>query len=173
MGAGVQQGGGADRRARRGRRRGKHRRVMAEINITPFVDVMLVLLVIFMVTAPMMTTGVDIDLPETAAPVVEDTEGKLVLSINSQKQVFLGSTQITWADMKVKLSSNKRVQEEKTLWIEADENLPYGVVVTAMAQAREAGASKLMMLTDSNQSADLAGLDKMAGSTPAPAPEQE
>lgn len=135
----------------------------SEINVTPFVDVMLVLLVIFMATAPMMTTGVDIDLPETSAPIVEDTDGKLVLSINKKSQLFLGATQIKWVDLKVKLSSNKRVQEEKTLWIEASENLPYTVVVTAMAQAREAGATKLMMLTDANKKPDLAGLDEQSG----------
>lgn len=139
----------------------------SEINVTPFVDVMLVLLVIFMVTAPMLTTGVDIDLPETEAAVVEDTEGKLVLSIDQQSKLFLGATQVKWADLQVKLSANERVKLEKTLWIEADQTLPYGVVVTAMAQARAAGVSKLMMLTSPTEQADLGKLDEQAGS-PAP-----
>jgi biopolymer transport protein TolR len=144
----------------------------SEINVTPFVDVMLVLLVIFMVTAPMLTTGVDIDLPETEAPVVEDTEGKLVLSINKERQLFLGNTQVKWADLQVKLSTNQRVKLEKTLWIEADQSLPYRVVVTAMAQARAAGVSKLMMLTDANAEMDVSALDKMASGAPSPPPEE-
>ncbi|HUH05394.1 MAG TPA: ExbD/TolR family protein [Kofleriaceae bacterium] len=140
----------------------------SEINVTPFVDVMLVLLVIFMVTAPMLTTGVDIDLPETEAAVIEDTEGKLVLSISKQRQLFLGAAKVKWADLQVKLSTNERVKLEKTLWIEADQTLPYAVVVTAMAQARAAGVTKLMMLTDANQQVDMAKLDEQVG-TAAPA----
>jgi biopolymer transport protein TolR len=135
----------------------------SEINVTPFVDVMLVLLVIFMVTAPMLTTGVDIDLPETEAAVLEDTEGKLVLSIDKSAKLFLGAAPVKWADLQVKLSTNERVKLEKTLWIEADQMLPYRVVVTAMAQARAAGVTKLMMLTDANAQMDMAELDERAG----------
>ena len=136
----------------------------SEINVTPFVDVMLVLLVIFMVTAPMLTTGVDIDLPQTEAAVVEDTQGKLVLSINDKEQIFLGSAQVKWADLEVKLLANQRVQTEKTLWIEADKNLPYKLVVTAMAQAKSAGVTKVMMLTDPSAVMKLDELDAKAGS---------
>lgn len=135
----------------------------SEINVTPFVDVMLVLLVIFMLTAPMMTTGVDISLPATEAAKVEDAEGKLTLSIDKDRQLYLGATKIPWAELIVKLSANERVKIEKTLWIEADQHLPYGVVVTAMAAARNAGVEKLMMLTDPTEALDLADLDKKVG----------
>src|SRR5512143_1747238 len=108
----------------------------SEINVTPLVDVMLVLLIIFMITAPMMNTGVDLDLPQVTAQNVEDPEGKLVLSIAKNDRVFLGGTQVTWKELEAKLKSNERVKKESALYIEADTNLPYGVVVTAMAIAK-------------------------------------
>src|SRR5262249_24206942 len=105
----------------------------AEINVTPMVDIMLVLLIIFMITAPMMNTGVSLDLPQVTAQNVEDPEGKLVLSIAKNDKIFLGGTQVTWIDLQAKLKANERVQKESAIYIEADTNLPYGVVVTAMA----------------------------------------
>jgi biopolymer transport protein TolR len=131
----------------------------SEINVTPLVDVMLVLLIIFMITAPMMNTGVDLDLPQVTAQNVEDPQGKLVLSIAKNDRVFLGGTQVTWKDLEAKLKSNERVKKESALYIEADTNLPYGVVVTAMAIAKNAGVSKVMMLTDPTQDLKLDELD--------------
>lgn len=141
----------------------------SEINVTPFVDVMLVLLVIFMITAPMMNTGVDIDLPAAAAEQIDDSEGKLVLSIDKAKHLYLGKTQIAWADLQVKLSANERVKTEKALYIEADQGLPYGVVVTAMALAKSAGVEKVMMLTDPSQQLEVGDLDKETSAAPEPA----
>ena len=131
----------------------------AEINVTPLVDVMLVLLIIFMITAPMMNTGVDLDLPQVTAQNVEDPEGKLVLSIAKNDRVYLGGTQVTWTELEAKLKSNERVKKESALYIEADTNLPYGVVVTAMAIAKNAGVAKVMMLTDPTQDLKLEELD--------------
>ena len=120
----------------------------SEINVTPMVDVMLVLLIIFMITAPMMNTGVDLDLPQVTAQNIEDPEGKLVLSIDKNHRIFLGGTQVTWQDLKTKLAANERVKKESQLYIEADTALPYGVVITAMAVAKDAGVAKVMMLTE-------------------------
>ena len=134
----------------------------SEINVTPLVDVMLVLLIIFMITAPMMNTGVDLDLPQVTAKNIEDPEGKLVLSIDKANRIFLGGTQVTWQDLKVKLEANERVKKESELYIEADTALPYGVVITAMAVAKNAGVAKVMMLTEAedNLGAKLTELDQ-------------
>ncbi len=138
----------------------------AEINVTPLVDVMLVLLIIFMITAPMMNTGVDLDLPQVTAQRIEDPQGKLVLSIDKARRLRLGTAPVAWRELPVKLSKNERVQQEKQLYIEADASLPYNVVVTAMAIAKDAGVSKVMMLTDPTQNLKLDELD--AAAPPAP-----
>ena len=139
---------------------GKKGTLNSEINVTPMVDVMLVLLVIFMITAPMMNTGVDIDLPETAATVEDDPEGRLTLSIGKHRELYLGATQVKWAELEDKLRANERVKKEKELYIEADKNLPYSVVVTAMAAAQQAGVIKLQMRTDPSANLDYGELDK-------------
>jgi biopolymer transport protein TolR len=120
----------------------------AEINVTPMVDVMLVLLIIFMITAPLLNTGVDLELPQVAAQNIEDPEGKLVLSINKDNKIFLGGTQVSWHDLEAKLKANERVQKESQLYVEADNSLPYGSVITAMAVAKNAGVAKVMFLTE-------------------------
>jgi biopolymer transport protein TolR len=113
----------------------------AEINVTPFVDVMLVLLIIFMITAPMMNnTGVELQLPAVAAKNI----------------------QVTWQDLAAKLKANERVKREAALYIEADTNLPYGVVLTAMAVAKDSGVEKVMMLTDPSDQLKLSDLDQKA-----------
>jgi biopolymer transport protein TolR len=132
----------------------------SEINVTPMVDVMLVLLIIFMITAPMMNTGVDLDLPQVTAKNVEDPEGKLVLSITKENKLLLGATPIMWAELEAKLKANERVKNESQIYIEADAALPYGVVVTAMAVAKNAGVSKVMMLTDPTENLKLSDLDQ-------------
>jgi biopolymer transport protein TolR len=132
----------------------------AEINVTPMVDVMLVLLIIFMITAPMMNTGVSLELPQVTAQNVEDPEGKLVLSIAKDDKIFLGGTQVLWKDLEAKLKSNERVKKESALYIEADTNLMYGRVVTAMAVAKNAGVTRVMMLTAPTDVLNLDQLDK-------------
>jgi biopolymer transport protein TolR len=131
----------------------------AEINVTPLVDVMLVLLIIFMITAPMMNTGVDIDLPAVTAQNLEDPEGKLVLSITTNRALKLGGADVKWSELEVKLKTNERVQRESQIYIEADKDLPYSVVITAMAVAKNANVAKVMMLTEPTDTLQLSDLD--------------
>jgi biopolymer transport protein TolR len=124
------------------------RRAMTDINVTPLVDVMLVLLIIFMVTAPLIQSGVKVDLPRASAQQMEHSEEKLVLTITRDRRVFLGNAEIPPAQLEAKLASNARIQKEKELYLHADRSLPYGQVVEIMAVARRAGVESLGMITE-------------------------
>lgn len=142
---------------------GKRGSLNSEINVTPMVDVMLVLLVIFMITATTIaTSSVDLDLPETNAATQDDPAGRLTLSISRAGELFLGQTSVKWIELEEKLRSNPRVAKEKELYIEADKDLPYAVVVTAMAAAQNAGVAKLQMRTDPGANLDYGTLDSSA-----------
>ncbi len=121
---------------------------MTDINVTPLVDVMLVLLIIFMVTAPLIQSGVKVDLPRASAQQMEHSEEKLVLTIDRQRRIFLGDTQISPADLEAKLSTNARIQKDKELYLHADRSLNYGLVVEIMATARRAGVESMGMITE-------------------------
>jgi biopolymer transport protein TolR len=122
--------------------------MLTEINVTPLVDVMLVLLIIFMVTAPMLQTGVDVDLPEAKAQTIPDDEGKLILTVTKDKRVFLGKLQIPWDDVGKILRGNAKLNADHELYLHADKGLYYGDVVKIMAAVKQAGVDKLGMVTD-------------------------
>ena len=127
---------------------GGGRRAMADINVTPLVDVMLVLLIIFMVTAPLIQSGVKVDLPRASAQPMEHSEEKLVLKITKDRRIYLGDIEIDGNDLEQKLASNARVQKDKELYLHADRTLPYGQIVEVMAIARRAGVESLGMITE-------------------------
>ena len=139
MGMGGGGGGGGGRRRRMGG--------MNEINVTPLIDVMLVLLVIFMVTAPLLTTGVQVDLPKVKSAPMQTDDSKLLVVVTADEHVYLGKDEITNA-IEDRLKTNSRLQEEKELYVQADESVKYGVVLRVMAAARSAGVEKLGMITD-------------------------
>ncbi|HEX4386825.1 MAG TPA: protein TolR [Myxococcales bacterium] len=124
------------------------RRAMTDINVTPLVDVMLVLLIIFMVTAPLIQSGVKVDLPKASAQPMEHTEEKLVLTISRDRRIYLDKTEIAFGDLETKLATNARIQKDKELYLHADRSLPYGQVVEIMAIARRAGVESLGMITE-------------------------
>lgn len=138
----------------------------SDINVTPLVDVMLVLLVIFMITAPMLDTGVSLELPKGDIPVEKTETSKLTLSISAERALFLGKTPVKWSELREKLESNARVQKEQTLYIEADAALPYRVVVAAMDLAQQAGVPKLLLKTsptsETERAATIERLDRAA-----------
>lgn len=121
---------------------------MGEINVTPLVDVMLVLLIIFMVAAPMMTTGVPVDLPNARAPHMDLDEEKLVLSIDLEQRVYLGETEVPMDRLEDAIRTNARIIADNELYIQADENVPYGFVVRVFAMVREAGVETVGLITD-------------------------
>ena len=121
---------------------------ITEINVTPLVDVMLVLLIIFMVTAPMLQTGVDVNLPQAKAQTIPDDEGKLILTVTKDKRVFLGKLQIPFDDVEKMLKNNAKLNADKELYLHADKDLLYGDVVKIMAAVKQAGVDKLGMVTD-------------------------
>jgi biopolymer transport protein TolR len=121
---------------------------VSEINVTPLVDVMLVLLVIFMVSAPMMTTGIDVDLPKTHAPRMEVEQEKLLLTITKDQKVYLGETEVPYDNLEQALTTNTRLQTERELYLQADQAVPYGFVAKIMALIRKGGIEKLGLVTD-------------------------
>jgi biopolymer transport protein TolR len=131
---------------------GGGRSSLTEINVTPLVDVMLVLLIIFMVTAPLIQQGVQVNLPETRARSIDAVEQKLVLSIKADRSLWLGAgddaARIPIDRLEDLLRANARVQREKELFLMADKTLPYGLVVEVMAAAQRAGIASVGMITN-------------------------
>ncbi len=120
---------------------------LREINVTPLVDVMLVLLIVFMVTAPMMTSGLHIDLPEVQAANTPIKDAKLIVSVTKDEKILFGEDDVT-ANVEDVLLSNPRVQKEHELYIRADKESHYGTVARAVAAARAAGVTSLNLLVE-------------------------
>ena len=127
---------------------GSDRRPMAEINVTPFVDVVLVLLIIFMVTAPMMQQGIDVDLPETTTQNLRVRNEPLIITVKKDGSYFLANTTVSEKELGAKLSAILAGLDDKGVFLRADKNAAYGSVVKALAAARIAGATKLGMVTE-------------------------
>lgn len=120
---------------------------MSEINVTPFVDVMLVLLVIFMVTAPMMQQGIDVNLPKTSSAGVELNEDPFVLTIDIGGKIKIANTTVAMENLKAKLKAIFEHKKNKQIYIQADKKVDYGVVAEVMGEARAAGIYNLSLIT--------------------------
>jgi biopolymer transport protein TolR len=126
-------------------RTNRNRTVLSEINVTPFVDVMLVLLVIFMVTAPLMQQGVDVNLPKAKGKELPPDE-RISLVIKKDRTVYMNDTPVSMAEMKQKLEAISRLNPN--VFLKADKDVPYGLVVEVMSEIKEAGIEKLGMITE-------------------------
>ncbi|MBV7410235.1 protein TolR [Maritimibacter sp. DP1N21-5] len=147
MGGSVQ--ASAKPRARRGRRRGRNRAMMAEINITPFVDVMLVLLIIFMVAAPLMTVGIDIQMPETAAnPLPTIEEEPLTLSITNDGRVAIMTTEVPRDELVTRLQGIMTERTDDKIFLRADGRVPYEEVAQIMGALNAAGLNNIGLVTE-------------------------
>ena len=121
---------------------------MSEINVTPLVDVMLVLLIIFMVAAPMMIQGVDVNLPKTEAKNIKTSDEPLMLTVNSQKEIFLESHRIPLEGLEFKIRKIFENRRNKEVLLRADKDIPYGFVINVIASVKKAGIEKLGMVTE-------------------------
>ena len=126
----------------------RRRRGNAEINVTPFVDVMLVLLIIFMVAAPMMQQGMDVELPETTTQPLRVRDDPLILSVRKDGSYYLGRKEVAVEELPAKLEAIFEARASKEVFLRADKKAPYGTVVKAMAAVREAGSDQLGIVTE-------------------------
>jgi len=147
MGAITGAGGGG----RRGRRKGRRPAVMSEINVTPLVDVMLVLLIIFMVSAPLLTVGVPIDLPESKAGSLNEEKEPLTISVNNQGEIFLQDTKISLDDLVPRLNAITNQGYEERIYVRGDRNVNYGQVMRVMGTISSAGFRRVALVTEVEQ----------------------
>ena len=126
---------------------------VAEINITPLVDVMLVLLIIFMVAAPMMETGIPLQLPKTGAKALQKDESPVILSIAKDTRIYLGRDEVDTSKLVPFLQDYFKSRKQREIFVRADQSLPYGLVAQVMAMIKNAGIHKIGLVT-------LPGIDK-------------
>lgn len=125
----------------------KSKAVLSEINVTPLVDVMLVLLIMFMVTTPLMQQGVQVDLPKTSATGMELSEDPMLLQIENNKRITIAKNPVTLDQLRPKLIAIFKTRKNKQLFIQADRRVDYGIVAEVMAEAKAAGISQLGLVT--------------------------
>ncbi len=122
--------------------------MMSDINVTPFVDVMLVLLIIFMVTAPMMMQGVDVNLPKTTTRHIKTKDEPLILTVNKKREVFIENHRIEINNLEIKIKKIFENRRDKEILLRADKDVPYGFVIKVIARVKRAGIDKLGMVTE-------------------------
>jgi len=124
-----------------------HKKLVSDINVTPLVDVMLVLLIIFMVTAPMMNQGLDVDLPETTTKSLRQEEDPIIITINKEGRIMLDEIEVTRPLLKQQLMQSPADQKDNPIFLKADKSVAYGLVVAVMADIKDSGFDKLGMIT--------------------------
>ena len=125
-----------------------NKRFMSDINVTPLVDVMLVLLIIFMVTAPMMMQGVEVNLPKTTTKSIKSPEDPLILTVTKKGELFIEKNSLTLETIEPKLKSILKYRRDKQVLLKADKDIPYGFVIQVVSRVKRAGIDKLGMITE-------------------------
>ena len=138
---------------RRTRQKRRRRAVMSEINVTPFVDVMLVLLIVFMVSAPLLTVGVPLDLPQSQAKSLDQDREPLTISVNVQGQIFLQNTEIKVEELvpKLKAITDARGGTEERIYVRGDKKVDYGTMMRVMGRLSAAGYHRVALVTEVEQ----------------------
>ncbi|KAA5605151.1 protein TolR [Roseospira marina] len=139
MGASLQPRGGGGSRPRR--------RPMSEINVTPMVDVMLVLLVIFMVTAPLLVTGVDVDLPRASSPSLDQDNTALTVTVQGDGRLFINQTEVPLSALAARMDAITGANPDARVYVRGDEGVPYGRVMAAMGALYDAGYRRVALIT--------------------------
>ena len=121
---------------------------MSEINVTPMVDVMLVLLIIFMVTSPMLVAGVEVDLPETKSSPISGQDIPLVITINKEGDIFITETKAPFSELVTKLKNITKEKKDTRIFVKGDRNVSYGKIVETMAEIHNAGFTKVALISD-------------------------
>ena len=129
----------------------RSRNVMSEINVTPFVDVMLVLLIVFMVTAPMLTVGVPVNLPESEADSLPDDREPLTVSINSKGEVFVQDTKVAFNELVAKLLAISKNRTDTRIYVRGDKNINYGRVMEVMGNLAGSGFTKVALVSQTKR----------------------
>ncbi|MBP5407467.1 biopolymer transporter ExbD [bacterium] len=131
----------------------RKRNVRAEMNITPMVDIVFTLLIIFMVAAPLIEQGVDLDLPQTETVAIESPKDKFIVRVfsgrkESENQIFIDKTEVPLKELEIKLKTNAFLQEKKEIYLHASRDLSYGYVVRIMAIMKKAGVNSINLVTE-------------------------
>jgi biopolymer transport protein TolR len=126
---------------------GRRRRLMSDINVVPLVDVVLVLLVIFMITAPMLYRGIDIDLPQSSANTIKPTQ-RVIVTVEKDETVFVDKDKIPLDQLEEKLQRIKAQSAETTIYLRGDKTVPYGTIIRVMDMIKKVGIEKLGMVTE-------------------------
>jgi biopolymer transport protein TolR len=129
----------------------RSRTLMSDINVTPFVDVMLVLLIVFMVTAPMLTVGVPVNLPDSNADSLPDDKEPLTLTINSKGEIFIQKTKVGFSELIPKLLAIAKNRTDTRIYVRGDKNIDYGRVMEVMGKLSGSGFSKVALISETKR----------------------
>jgi len=149
--------------SRRGRRRGRGRRPLSEINVTPLVDVMLVLLIIFMISAPLLTAGVPVELPKTEAGALSNQSQPLTVTIRADGSIFLQNQQVDFSRFAPTMKAMSDAGYDKPVYVRADGRAPYAMVAQVMASLSSSGFSSINLITDTGGPSSGSRSDQRAG----------